>query len=46
MIGRVHHSARAEHGAWIAAGEPVEVVRAELGELVVRTARPPPGEPR
>ena len=46
VIGRVHHSARAEHGAWIAAGEPVEVVRAELGELVVRTARPPPGEPR
>ena len=46
VIGRVHHSARAEHGAWIAAGEPVEVVRAELGELVVRAARPPPGEPR
>ena len=46
VIGRVHHSARAEHGAWIAAGEPVEVVRAELGELVVRAVRPPPGEPR
>ena len=40
VIGRVHHSARAEHGAWIAAGEPVEVVAAELGELVVRAARP------
>ena len=39
VVGRVHHSARAEHGAWIAAGEPVEVVRAELGELVVRAAR-------
>ena len=35
-IGHVHHSARAEHGTWIAAGETVEVVRAELGELVVR----------
>ena len=45
VVGRVHHSARAEHGAWIAAGEPVEVVRAELGELVVRAARPSPGEP-
>ena len=39
-IGHVHHSARAEHGTWIAAGEPVEVVRAELGELVVRPRRP------
>ena len=38
LIGRVHHSARAEHGAWIAAGEAVEVVSAELGELVVRSA--------
>ena len=36
VIGRAHHSARAEHGAWIAAGDPVEVVGAELGELVVR----------
>ncbi len=36
VIGRAHHSARAEHGTWIAAGEPVEVVAAELGELVVR----------
>ncbi len=36
VIGRTHHSARAEHGTWIAAGEPVEVVAAELGELVVR----------
>ena len=45
VIGRVHRSARAEHGTWIAAGEPVEVVRAELGELVVRAARLPPGEP-
>ena len=35
-VGRGHHSARAEHGTWIAAGEPVEVVAAELGELVVR----------
>ena len=43
VIGRVHHSARAEHGAWIAAGEAVEVVAAELGELVVR-ARPSRGE--
>ena len=43
VIGRTHHSARAEHGAWIAAGEPVEVVAAELGELVVR-ARPSAGE--
>ena len=43
VIGHVHHSARAEHGTWIAAGEPVEVVAAELGELVVR-ARPPGGE--
>ena len=43
VIGRAHHSARAEHGAWIAAGEPVEVVAAELGELVVR-ARPSAGE--
>ena len=41
VVGRAHHSARAEHGVWIAAGEPVEVVRAELGELVVRAARPP-----
>ena len=36
VIGRVHHSARAEHGTWIASGEAVEVVAAELGELVVR----------
>jgi len=36
VIGRIHHSARAEHGTWIAADEPVEVVAAELGELVVR----------
>ena len=36
VIGRTHHSARAEHGTWIAAGDPVEVVGAELGELVVR----------
>ena len=36
VIGRVHYSARAEHGTWIGAGEPVEVVSAELGELVVR----------
>ena len=43
VIGRTHHSARAEHGAWIAAGEPVEVVAAELGELVVR-ACPSSGE--
>ena len=43
VIGHVHHSARVEHGTWIAAGEPVEVVAAELGELVVR-ARPPGGE--
>ena len=42
VIGRVHHSARAEHGTWIAAGEPVEVVAAELGEIVVR-AHPPGG---
>ena len=47
-IGHVHHSARAEHGTWIAAGEDVEVVRVELGELVVRPRRddgasPPPG---
>ena len=39
VVGHVHHSARAEHGTWIAAGEAVEVVAAELGELVVR-ARP------
>ena len=38
VIGHTHHSARAEHGTWIAAGEPVEVVAAELGELVVRAA--------
>jgi len=38
VIGRVHHSARAEHGTWIPAGEAVEVVAAELGELVVRAA--------
>ena len=44
VIGRAHHSARAEHGTWIAAGEPVEVVRAELGELVVRAAPPSPDE--
>ena len=44
VIGRAHHSARAEHGTWIAAGEPVEVVRAELGELVVRAARPSAAE--
>ena len=43
VIGRVHHSARAEHGTWIAAGEEVEVVAAGLGELVVR-ARPSRGE--
>ena len=43
VIGHIHHSARAEHGTWIAAGEPVDVVAAELGELVVR-ARPPGGE--
>lgn len=43
VIGRTHHSARAEHGTWIAAGEPVEVVAAELGELVVR-AHPAGGE--
>ena len=43
VIGHAHHSARAEHGTWIAAGEPVEVVAAELGELVVR-ARPSGGE--
>ncbi len=43
VIGRAHHSARAEHGTWIAAGEPVEVVGTELGELVVR-ARSPGGE--
>ena len=42
-IGPVHHSARAEHGTWIAAGEPVEVVRVELGELVVRPRRPDGG---
>ena len=36
VVGRTHYSARAEHGTWIAAGEPVEVVAAELGELVVR----------
>ena len=45
-IGHVHHSARAEHGTWIAAGEPVEVIRAELGELVVRARRPEGEEPR
>ena len=44
VIGRVHHSARSEHGVWIAAGEPVQVVRAELGELVVRPAPPPDPE--
>ena len=44
VIGHAHLSARAEHGAWIAAGKPVEVVGAELGELVVRAARPPGGE--
>ena len=43
VIGHAHHSARAEHGTWIRAGEPVEVVAAELGELVVR-ARPSGGE--
>ena len=47
VIGRVYHNARAEHGTWIAAGEPVEVIRAELGELVVRArpdgGRTPPG---
>ena len=43
VIGRTHYSARAEHGTWIAAGEPVEVVAAELGELVVR-ARPSAGK--
>ena len=36
VVGGVHHSARAEHGVWIAAGEAVEVVGAGLGELVVR----------
>ena len=41
VIGRTHHSARAEHGTWIAAGAPVEVVAAELGELVVRAAGKP-----
>lgn len=39
VVGGVHHSARAEHGVWIAAGEPVEVVGAGLGELVVRGRR-------
>ena len=43
VIGRIHHSARAEHGTWIGAGEPVEVIGAELGELVVR-ARSSSGE--
>ena len=41
VIGRTHYSARAEHGTWIAAGAPVEVVAAELGELVVRAAGKP-----
>ena len=41
-IGRTHYSARSEYGAWIAAGEPVEVVAAELGEVVVRAAARPP----
>ena len=45
VVGGARHSARAEHGVWIGAGDPVEVVRAELGELVVRAARPPSGEP-
>ena len=42
VVGGVHLSARAEHGTWIGAGEPVEVLAAELGEVVVRPARRPP----
>ena len=44
VIDRVHHSARAEHGTWIASGEAVEVVAAELGELVVRALPDSGGE--
>ena len=33
------HSARAEHGAWIAPGAVVEVLAVEFGEVLVR-ARP------
>ena len=36
VVGGIHHSARAEHGTWIAAGETVRIISAELGELVVR----------
>jgi len=30
------HSARSQHGAWIASGTPVEVVTIEFGELLVK----------
>ena len=49
-IGGESIRARAEHGAWIAAGAPVEVVSAEFGEVVVRpadgTAEPAPENAR
>ena len=45
VVGGVHHSARAEHGVWIGASEAVEVIGTELGEVVVRAARAPPGDP-
>ena len=37
-IGGASVRARAEHGAWIAAGTAVEVVSVEFGEIVVRAA--------
>ena len=37
-IGGTAVRARAEHGAWIAAGAAVEVVSVEFGEIVVRAA--------
>ena len=37
-IGGTAIRARAEHGAWIAAGTAVEVVSVEFGEIVVREA--------
>ena len=37
-IGGASIRARAEHGAWIAAGTAVEVVSVEFGEIVVREA--------
>lgn len=36
VVGGDEYSARAEHGAFVDAGSPVEVIAVELGELVVR----------